>query len=110
VNADYECEKFIDRNKGAGNLQLDWNATFNNWLRKANEFKPNTYNSSNYKPNSGIQLTTAVNASYPRNDPRHPDYEKNRLDEEYWAKVRQDRRDKLEERGLQCSMTDVNSV
>lgn len=41
LNVQDQCKRFIDYYKACGRSMIDWNASFNNWLRKANDFNKN---------------------------------------------------------------------
>jgi hypothetical protein len=98
VDADYECTKFIDRNRGNGNAQLDWDRTFNNWIRLAHEHaikypakqiqKKSSLMEGSAMAGEQTWSVAAVNSAPCLNDPRHPTYAARKAEEDKWDKLR----------------------
>lgn len=49
-----ECQRFIDYYLGTGKLMINWNSTFNNWLRRSKDYKDDRVNKQG-KKESGIK-------------------------------------------------------
>ena len=47
INLLKETDKFIDYNKGKGNVQKDWKATWRNWIRNADKYSKERAGKSN---------------------------------------------------------------